>query len=126
MHGGTSCAFHTEKEHNLLVGDLPELKAWNDGHLFVGHTLGFDKELGDGTSEHFLPSLNDFFLIKQGDLIAFFHMLGDNLEHYILVGFVLRVILAWREKLGEDWVHLDETFTELQLILLDVQSRQVS
>jgi hypothetical protein len=40
-------------------------------------------------------------------------MLGYYLEHHILVGFVLRVILAWREKLGEDWVYLYETFTEL-------------
>ena len=59
-------------------------------------------------------------------MIAFFHMLGDNLEYHVLVGFVLRVILAWREKLGEDRIHLNEAFPELQLILLDVQSRQVS
>ena len=53
-------------------------------------------------------------------------MLGYYLEHHILVGFVLRVILAWREKLGEDWIYLYETFAQLQLILLDIQSRQVS
>lgn len=126
MHGGTSCAFDTEKRHNLLIGDLPEFEASNDGHLFVSHTLGFDEELRDGASENFLPSFNELFFIKQGDLIAFFHMLGDNLEYHVLVGFVLRVILTWGKKLGEYRVHLNEAFTELQLILLDIQSRQVS
>jgi hypothetical protein len=42
MHGGASCAFHTEKGHDLLIGDLPELQACYDGHFFVGHTLSFD------------------------------------------------------------------------------------
>ena len=126
MHGSAPCTFHTEKGHNLFIGDLPEFEAGNDGYLFVGHTLGFDEELRNGASENFLPSFYEFFLVKQGDLIAFFNMLGDNLEYHVLVGFVLRVILAWREKLGEDRIHLNEAFPELQLILIDVQSRQVS
>ena len=125
-HSGTSCTFYTKKGHDLLIGDLPQLQACNDGDLFVSHSLGFDQELRYRASEYFLPSFDDFFLIKQGDLIAFFYMLRDNLKHHILVGFVLRVILTRREKLGEDRVHLNETFSELQLILLDVQSRQVS
>ena len=126
MHGGASCAFHAEKGHNLFIGDLPEFEASNDSYLFVGHTLGLDEELRDGASENLLPSFNELFYVKKGDLIAFFHMLGDNLEYHVLVGLVLRVILAWGEKLGENRVHLNKAFTELQLILLDVQSRQVS